>query len=101
MPRAGELPRRHRIEVAGLRWGDWNPETHRLSISRSRQALAGRSAEFATKTRTSRRCVELDPTTETILEHWRTRQHDDGHGVETVTPTRHSRCTPTNTSSPA
>ena len=75
-----------RGEIVGLRWGDWNPDTHRLSISRSRQALAGRSAEFATKTRTSRRCVELDPTTETILEQWRTRQHDDGHGVETRDP---------------
>ena len=49
-----------RGEIAGLRWGDWNAASHQLSISRTRQALAGRSTEFATKTRTSRRCLELD-----------------------------------------
>jgi integrase len=59
-----------RGEVAGLRWADWNPTTHRLSINRTRQVVAGRSTEFAPKTRTSRRCIDLDPTTE---RHLRTR----------------------------
>jgi integrase len=70
-------------EIAGLRWGDSNAASHQLSISRTRQALAGRSTEFATKTRTSRRCLELDPTTEHVLEQWRDRQRNDGHCVGT------------------
>ena len=39
-----------RGEIAGLRRGDWNAGLHQLSISRTRQALAGRSTEFTTKT---------------------------------------------------
>ena len=70
-----------RGEVAGLRWADWNEATHRLSINRTRQVVAGRSTEFAPKTRTSRRCIDLDPTTEDHLRAWRTRQDDDGHGT--------------------
>ena len=67
-----------RGELAGLRWGDWNPDLHHLSISRTRQVVGGRSTEFPTKTRTSRRCIDLDPTTETHLHTWRQRlDHDD------------------------
>ncbi len=66
-----------------MRWGDWNAGQHQLSISRTRQALAGRSTEFATKTRTSRRCLELDATTEQILEAWCDRQRNDGHRIGT------------------
>ena len=72
-----------RGEIVGLRWGDWNAGQHQLSISRTRQALAGRSTEFATKTRTSRRCLELDATTEHVLECWRDRQRNDGHRIGT------------------
>jgi integrase len=70
-----------RGEVAGLRWADWNPTTHRLSINRTRQVVAGRSTEFAPKTRTSRRCIDLDPTTERHLRTWQTRQQLDGIGT--------------------
>ena len=56
-----------RGEVAGLRWGDWHTSTHRLSIARSRQVVAGRSVEVAVKTRTSRRCIDLDADTERVL----------------------------------
>jgi integrase len=75
-----------RGEIAGLRWGDWNAAPHQLSISRTRQALAGRSTEFATKTRTSRRCLELDTNTEHVLGQWRDRQRNDGHHVGTRDP---------------
>ena len=75
-----------RGEIAGLRWGDWNAGLHQLSISRTRQALAGRSTEFATKTRTSRRCLELDANTEHVLEGWRDRQRNDGHRIGTRDP---------------
>ncbi len=72
-----------RGEIAGLRWGDWNAGLHQLSISRTRQALAGQSTEFDTKTRTSRRCLELDTNTEHVLECWRDRQRNDGHHIGT------------------
>ena len=68
-----------RGEIAGLRWGDWNARLHQLSISRTRQALAGRS----TKIRTSRRCLELDVNTEHVLECWRDRQRNDRHHIGT------------------
>ena len=71
-----------RGELAGLRWGDWHRDTHRLSFARSRQVVAGRSLEVPVKTRTSRRCIDLDPTTEHILERWRRHQRRDGHRVE-------------------
>jgi integrase len=62
-----------RGELAGLRWGDWDRAGHRVSVARSRQSVAGRSVEVAVKTRTSRRCVDLDPATETVLAAWLTR----------------------------
>ena len=50
-----------RGEVAGLRWGDWQAHTHRLSIARARQVLAGCSVEVPCKTKRSGRCVDLPP----------------------------------------
>jgi hypothetical protein len=58
----------------GLRWADWPPATHRLSIARSRQSVGGRAVEIPTKTAASRRCIDLDPATEQILNVWRQRQ---------------------------
>ena len=72
-----------RGEIAGLWSGDWNTGSHQLSVSRTRQALAGRSTEFATKPRPSRRCLQLDTTTEHILARWRDRQRNDGHRIGT------------------
>ena len=75
-----------RGELAGLRWGDWHQSTHRLSIARSRQVVSGRSVEVAVKTRTSRRCIDLDSDTEGVLRAWRRRQQRDGHPVGTNNP---------------
>jgi integrase len=75
-----------RGELAGLRWGDWQCDTHRLSIARSRQVVGGQSVEVPVKTRTSRRCIDLDPTTEVILRGWHRRQHRDRHPVELSDP---------------
>lgn len=75
-----------RGEIAGLRWGDWHRDTHRLSIARSRQVVGGRSTEVPVKTKSSRRCIDLDADTEAILSGWRRRQHRDGHGVEQRDP---------------
>ena len=73
-------------ELAGLRWSDWQHDTHRISIARSRQVVGGQSVEVPVKTRTSRRCIDLDPTTETILRCWRRLQRRDGHTVELGDP---------------
>lgn len=75
-----------RGELAGLRWGDWHRSTHRISIARSRQVVGGRSVEVPVKTRTSRRCIDLDPGTEQVLERWRRSQQHDGHPVELSDP---------------
>ncbi|MFN0089709.1 MAG: tyrosine-type recombinase/integrase [Acidimicrobiales bacterium] len=75
-----------RGEIVGLRWSDWDTQEHRLSISRTRQALAGRPTEFGVKTRSSRRCIDLDPVTETHLRRWRRRQQTDGHRTGPTDP---------------
>jgi integrase len=75
-----------RGELAGLRWGDWQRDTHRLSIARSRQVIGGRSTELPVKTRTSRRCIKLDPTTEQVLASWKRRQQRDGHPTGPADP---------------
>jgi integrase len=75
-----------RGELAGLRWGDWHRGTHRLSIARSRQVVSGRAVEVAVKTRTSRRCIDLDNDTERVLRAWWCRQDRDGHLVGTSDP---------------
>ena len=67
-----------RGEVVGLRWSDWNPQTHQLSIARSRQAIPGGTIEVPTKTAASRRSIDLDERTEQILARWRRRQLRDG-----------------------
>ena len=75
-----------RGELAGLRWGDWHHDTHRISIARSRQVVGGQSVEVPVKTRTSRRCIDVDPTTEALLRCWRRTQQRNGHPVELGDP---------------
>ncbi|HUF99610.1 MAG TPA: site-specific integrase [Ilumatobacter sp.] len=70
-----------RGEIAGLRWGDWQTNTHRLSIARSRQSIQGGTVEVPTKTAASRRSIDLDANTEQVLTRWRRRQQRDGHSV--------------------
>jgi len=71
-----------RGELAGLRWGDWNRSTHSISVARARQSVGGHSFEVARKTKNSRRCIDLDPVTETVLARWKRRQERDGHRVD-------------------
>lgn len=75
-----------RGELAGLRWGDWHRSSHRISIARSRQVVGGRSVEVPVKTRTSRRCIDLDPGTEQVLERWRRMQTRNGHPTDLSDP---------------
>ena len=70
-----------RGEIAGLRWGHWHLDTHRISIARSRQSIQGGTVEVPTKTAASRRSIDLDANTEQVLTRWRRRQQRDGHPI--------------------
>ena len=52
-----------RGELVGLKWIDFDATGQRVSICRTIQCLGGRPVEFGVKTRTSRRCVDLDDST--------------------------------------
>jgi integrase len=71
-----------RGEVVGLKWYDLDRSTKRLSISRTLQSVAGRPVEFDVKTRTSRRCIDIDDHTMWVLAQWRRKLYHDGlaHG---------------------
>ena len=60
-----------RGEIVGLTWSDLSLAHSRLSVSRTLQNVGGRPVEFAPKTRTSRRTVELDQATLDELRRWR------------------------------
>jgi integrase len=62
-----------RGEIVGLKWADLDRSTRRVSVRRTVQSLAGRPVEFDVKTRSSRRCIDLDPATITELDRWRRR----------------------------
>ncbi|MEZ5242933.1 MAG: site-specific integrase [Microthrixaceae bacterium] len=67
-----------RGEVGGLKWSDLDRANQRLSISRTIQSIAGQPVEFPVKTRTSRRCIDIDDETMDVLGHWRRRLGRDG-----------------------
>ncbi len=67
-----------RGEVVGLKWSDLDVTNKRLSVQRTLQCVAGRPVEFGVKTRTSRRCIDLDTGTIGELQRWRQRIQDEG-----------------------
>lgn len=67
-----------RGEIVGLKWSDLNVAHCRLSVSRTLQNVGGRPVEFAPKTRTSSRSVELDRATLDELRRWRRQLDRDG-----------------------
>lgn len=73
-----------RGEVAGQKWSDLDRTNQRLSISRTLQSIAGQPVEFPVKTRTSRRCIDLDDATMDVLAWWRRRlsREDLAHGAD-------------------
>ena len=75
-----------RRELAGLNWNDLDPSTATLSITSTRQVTEGRTVEAPTKTRTSRRSIDLDDNTVRILQHWRGRLDNEGATVSSETP---------------
>lgn len=73
-----------RGEVVGLKWSDLDKPAKRLSISRTLQSVVGKPVEFDVKTRTSRRCIDLDDNTTDVLVQWRRKLDRDGlpHGTD-------------------
>ena len=73
-----------RGEVVGLKWCDLDPTSKRLSIVRTLQSVAGNPVEFDVKTRTSRRCIDIDDKTMRVLKQWRRKLYRDGlsHGAD-------------------
>ncbi len=67
-----------RGEIVGLKWSDLSGAHSRLSVSRTLQNVGGRPVEFAPKTRTSRRSVEIDRATLDELRRWRRQLGRDG-----------------------
>lgn len=67
-----------RGEVVGLKWSDLDVTSKRLSVQRTLQCVAGRPVEFGVKTRTSRRCIDLDTGTIGELQRWRQRTQHEG-----------------------
>ncbi len=67
-----------RGEIVGLKWSDLDVTNKRLSVQRTLQCVAGRPVEFGVKTRTSRRCIDLDTGTIGELRRWRQRNQEEG-----------------------
>ena len=63
-----------RSELLGLRWGDIDLHAGTMSVNRGLVAIAYEVHESRCKTDSSRRCIDLDPTTVTVLDGWRTWQ---------------------------
>ena len=66
-----------RGELVGLKWSDLDTRTRRLAIQRTVQCVGGRPVEMGVKTRTSRRCIDIDETTIDVLRRWRRQLGDD------------------------
>jgi integrase len=63
-----------RGELLGLRWGDIELDTARMSVSRSLVSVGYEIHESHGKTRTARRCIDLDQRTIEVLRQWRKRR---------------------------
>lgn len=66
-----------RGELAGLHWGDLDLDERRLSVNRSLVSVGYEMHESRGKTRTSRRCVDLDSATVAMLGNWRARRTEE------------------------
>jgi hypothetical protein len=75
-----------RGEVLGLRWSDIDLAARRLSLQRSVTCTGYKVHTTPTKTRTSRRTIDLDATTVGVLVDWRAAQArelgDGDHGTD-------------------
>jgi integrase len=67
-----------RGEILGLHWGDLHLANRRLSVCRNLQLVGTTVVEAPCKTRASRRCIDLDAVTVSLLETWRDQQAETG-----------------------
>lgn len=66
-----------RGEVGGLRWTDIDFDERRLSVRRSATCAGYRVHVTTSKTKTSRRAIDLDDETIAILQEWRRVQGEE------------------------
>ena len=87
-----------RGEVLGLRWGDVELGTARLSVNRSLVSVGYELHETRGKTRTARRCLDLDDRTVQVLATMADPSRD---GVPSTLPTATPTCSPSPTADPS
>ncbi len=63
-----------RNEVLGLKWPDIDVDKKRLHLNRGLVAVGYEVHQTRGKTKTSRRSIDLDPTTLAVLQGWRAYQ---------------------------
>lgn len=65
-----------RGEVVALRWSDVDLAAHRLTVNQAATVIDGAELVAAPKTRRSRRAIDLDPDTVSLLQRHRARQRE-------------------------
>jgi integrase len=70
-----------RSELLGLRWTDLDIKRARLSVNRGLVAVGYELHESRGKTKNSRRCIDLDPTTIEVLQAWHALQSAESAAV--------------------
>jgi integrase len=63
-----------RGELLGLRWSDVHLDTGRIEVTQALTAIGYQASFSRLKTKTSRRCITLDPGTVKHLKAWRKQQ---------------------------
>jgi integrase len=63
-----------RGELLGLRWSDWHLDTGRIEVTQALIAVGYETSFSRLKTKSSRRCIALDPDTVHQLTTWRRHQ---------------------------
>lgn len=75
-----------RSELLGLRWSDLDLTSSTVSINRGLVAIGYELHESRGKTDNSRRRIDLDPTTVTVMRGWRALQAAEYDAVGTEDP---------------
>lgn len=65
-----------RGEVVALRWSDVELAGHRLTVNQAATVMDGEEVVDVPKTRRSRRVIDLDPETVSVLQRYRARQRE-------------------------
>lgn len=65
-----------RGEVVALRWSDVDLAAHRLTVNQAATVIDGAELVAAPKARRSRRAIDLDPDTVSLLQRHRARQRE-------------------------